>query len=71
MIIITVFGRSHSISNPIIEKPMDCRSMDWFLYDRELRHEKVNHRNSNPGITDPLDPIVIFFILNISLNTKI
>ena len=50
---------------------MDCRSMDWFLYDRELRHEKVNHRNSNPGITDPLDPIVIFFILNIPLNTKI
>ena len=19
-----------------------CKSMDWFLYDRELRHERVN-----------------------------
>ena len=22
--------------------PMFCKSMDWFLYDRNLRHETVN-----------------------------
>ena len=24
-----------------------CKSMDWFLYDRDLRHERVNWRVIN------------------------
>ena len=28
--------RSHSIN-------LHCKSMDWFLYDRDLRYERVNH----------------------------
>ena len=31
VITIMAFGRSHSKSIPIIEKQMDCSSMDWFL----------------------------------------
>ena len=25
----------------IIQKPVLCKSMDWFLYDNDLRHERV------------------------------
>ena len=27
---------------PIIQKPEIWKPMDWFLYDRDLRHERVN-----------------------------
>ena len=23
-----------------------CKSMDWFLYDRDVRHERVKHRSN-------------------------
>ena len=27
-----------------------CKSMDWFLYDRDLRHERVTGRRSSFNI---------------------
>ena len=24
---------------------MESKSMDWFLYDRDLRHDRVNEKN--------------------------
>ena len=32
--------RSLSYRNQSID--LICKSMDWFLYDRDLRHERVN-----------------------------
>ena len=35
--------RSLSYRNQSID--LQCKSMDWFLYDRDLRHEKVNSQS--------------------------
>ena len=33
-----------SLSNRNQSTDLLCKSMDWFLYDRNLRHERVNYR---------------------------
>ena len=34
--------------------PLICSAMDWFLYDRDLDHEKVNPFQANVPILRPL-----------------
>ena len=45
-----------------------CKSMDWFLYDRDLRHERVTGRRSSFNIINfedieytNLDVVVVDF----------
>ena len=35
---------TESLSNRNQSIDLQSKSMDWFLYDRDLRHEKVNTR---------------------------
>ena len=44
--------------------PIDliCKSVDWFLYDRDLRHERVNMDNESVGAILTLDPFFFFFL---------
>ena len=30
---------------PIMRKPIHCKSIDWFLYDTGLRHQRVKQEN--------------------------
>ena len=32
---------------PVIKKPLLCKSMDWFLYDTNLHHERVKSCKSS------------------------
>ena len=48
--------RPISYRNQSIDLP--CKSMDWFLYDIGLRHERVKNRKRilKVGWTDPVEP---------------
>ena len=30
--------------DPIIQKPVLCNSIDWFIYDRDLRYERAEEK---------------------------
>ena len=63
---ISVFFISDRFSNSISRQQFNymlCKSMDWFLYDRDLHHGRVHHINETmlpPPQQSPLRPLTSY-----------
>ena len=65
-------ANSESINSFMIEAVMLCKSIDWFLYDNGLRHERVNETDmiDNEVTHETIGNIVIEAINTTHHNKK-
>ena len=47
-----------------------CKSMDWFLYDRDLSHEIVKVKSPNKGVFRTLPSKCLLFQINHKIERK-
>ena len=65
-------ANSESINSFMMEAVMLCKSIDWFLYDNGLRHERVDETDmiDNEVTHETIENIVIEAINTIHRNKK-